>query len=131
MSPAETALLIKVLAGAGILFVIGYIGNLLSFSSRFVNALVTAIVFAVVYGALVYFIDSATLPPDLQKVSQEQWIQVIGMSAVLVFIIDLVANMLTFSSRFWNAFMTAVVFAILFAALVYATGGVPTTGTAA
>ena len=131
MSPAETALLIKVLVGAGILFVIGYIGNLLSFSNRFVNALVTAIVFAVIYGALVYFIDSATLPPDLQQISQEQWIQVIGMSAVLVFVIDFVANMLTFSSRFWNAFMTAFVFAVLFAALVYATGGVPTAGTAA
>ena len=131
MSPAETALLIKVLVGAGVLFVIGYIGNLLSFSNRFVNALVTAIVFAVIYGALIYFIDSATLPPDLQQISQEQWIQVIGMSAVLVFVIDFVANMLTFSSRFWNAFMTALVFAVLFAGLVYATGGIPTAGTAA
>ena len=126
MSPAETALLYKVLAGAGILFGIGYIGNLLSFSNRFVNALVTAIVFAVIYGAMIYFIDNATLPADLQKISQEQWIQLIGISAVLVFVIDFIANMLSFSSRFWNAFMTAVVFAVLFGALVYVTGGVPT-----
>ena len=127
MSPAETALLIKVLVGAGILFIIGYIGNLISFSNRFVNALVTAIVFALVYGALYYFIDSATLPPELQQMSQETWIQLIAMSAVLVFVIDLIANMLSFSSRFMNALMTAVVFAVLFVVLVYATGNVPTT----
>jgi lipid-A-disaccharide synthase-like uncharacterized protein len=125
MSPAETALLTKVLIGAGILFVIGYIGNLLSFSSRFVNALVTAIVFAIIYGAMVYFIDRAVLPPDLQKISQEQWLQMIGMSAVLVFVIDFVANMLTFSSRFMNALMTSIVFAVLVGILMYATGGIP------
>ena len=55
MSEAETAFLMKVLVGAGILFVIGYIGNMLSFSSRFMNALVTAVVFALIYGAL-YFV---------------------------------------------------------------------------
>ena len=127
MSPAETALITKILAGAGILFVIGYIGNLLSFSNRFVNALVTAVVFAVIYGALYYFIDKAMLPPDLQKISQEQWIQMIGLSAVLVFIIDLVANMMTFSSRFMNALMTAIVFAVLVGALLYLGGGLPQT----
>jgi len=125
MSPVETALLTKVLIGAGILFVIGYIGNLLSFSSRFMNALVTAIVFAVVYGALIYFIDRAMLPPDLQKISQQQWLQMIAMSAVVVFVIDFVANMIAFSSRFVNALMTAVVFAVLVGALMYYGGGLP------
>ena len=48
MSLAETALLYKVLVGARSLFGIGYVGNLLSFSNRFVNALVIAIVFAVI-----------------------------------------------------------------------------------
>lgn len=125
MSPAETALFTKILIGAGILFGIGYIGNLLSFSNRFVNALVTAIVFAVIYGALYYFIDKAMLPPDLQQISQEQWFQMIGLSAALVFVIDFVANMLTFSSRFVNALATAVVFAVLGGALLYFGGGLP------
>ncbi len=128
MSPVESALLTVVLPGAAILFVIGFIGNLLSFSSRFVNALVTAIVFAVVYGALVYFIDPASLPADMPKISQQQWIQIIGMASVLVFVIDFIANMLTFSNRFWNALMTAIVFAVLFGGLIYLSGGVPTAG---
>ena len=125
MSAAVTALVAKILFGAGILFVIGYIGNLLSFSNRVVNALVTAIVFAVIYGALYYFIDKAMLPPDLQQISQQQWIQMIGLSAALVFVIDLVANMMTFSNRFVNALATAIVFAVLGGALLYFGGGVP------
>lgn len=121
MSPADTALIMKVLAGSAVLFAIGYVGNLLSFSNRFVNALVTALVFGVAYAAMVYFIDKSTLPPDIAKLSQQQWVQMIGMAAALVFVIDLVANMLTFSSRFMNALMTAVVFAVLFGGALYMT----------
>ncbi len=44
-----------VLIAAGVVFIIDLIGNMLTFSSRFLNALVTAIIFALVFGALVYF----------------------------------------------------------------------------
>ena len=130
MSEAESAFLVKILIGAGILFVIGYIGNMLSFSNRFMNALVTAVVFALVYGALYFVIDQAALSAEVGALSQEQWFKMVGISAVLVFIIDLVANMIAFNSRFTNALMTAIVFAVLFGGLMYATGGVPqpTTG---
>ena len=127
MSEAESAFLMKVLVGAGILFVIGYIGNILSFSNRFMNALVTAVVFALVYGALYFVIDQTTVSAEVGAISQEQWFKMVGISAVLVFIIDLVANMLAFNSRFVNALMTAIVFAVLFAGLMYATGGIPQT----
>ncbi|MGI9479305.1 MAG: hypothetical protein ACR2PI_21565 [Hyphomicrobiaceae bacterium] len=125
MSEAESAFLMKILVGAGILFVIGYIGNMLSFSNRFMNALVTAVVFALVYGALYFVIDQAALSAEVGALSQEQWFKMVGISAVLVFIIDLVANMIAFNSRFTNALMTAIVFAVLFGGLMYATGGVP------
>jgi len=135
MSPELSNMIAPIITGAVILFVIGYIGNLLSFSSRFVNALVTAIVFAIAYGALLYFVffSGAKLPPELQEkaaelknVTQDTLIRVVGISAVVVFVVDLIANMLSFSSRFMNALMTAVVFAVLFGALVYVTGGMPT-----
>jgi lipid-A-disaccharide synthase-like uncharacterized protein len=115
----------KVLVGSGILFVIGYIGNMLSFSNRFMNALVTAIVFAVIYGALYFVIDQTTLSQEVGAMSQQQWFKMVGISAVLVFVIDFVANMLAFNNRFINALMTAIVFAVLFGGLMYATGGVP------
>ena len=44
---------------------------------------------------MIYFIDNAILPADFQKISQEQWIQLIGISAVLVLVIDFIANMLS------------------------------------
>ncbi|MBA2127695.1 hypothetical protein DLM45_15900 [Hyphomicrobium methylovorum] len=43
-----------VLIGALVVFVLDLIGNLISFSNRFMNALATAIVFAVVFGGLLY-----------------------------------------------------------------------------
>ena len=43
-----------VLIGAAIVFVLDLIGNMISFSNRFMNALATAIVFAIVFGGLLY-----------------------------------------------------------------------------
>lgn len=126
MSPAETALLTKILAGAGVLFVIAYIGNLISFSNRFANALVTAIVFALIYAGLYYVIDQAMLPPEVRAMSQETWLRMILMSAALVFVLDLLANVLSFSSRLGNALVTAALFAVLLGVLTYSTGGIPT-----
>lgn len=50
--PAEYAWLEPVLIAAAVVFVVDLIGNMLSFSNRFVNALVTSIVFAVIFGTL-------------------------------------------------------------------------------
>ncbi|WP_245280024.1 hypothetical protein [Hyphomicrobium sp. 99] len=43
-----------VLIGAAIVFVLDLIGNLISFSNRILNALATAIIFAIVFGGLLY-----------------------------------------------------------------------------
>ncbi len=121
MSPVETALLTKILAGAGIVFIIAYVGNLISFSNRFVNALVTALVFAVVYGGLYFLVDRTMLPPELQTVSQETYLRMIAVSAGLVFLLDLVANMFSFANRLMNALVTAALFSVLFGYLSFAT----------
>ena len=121
MSPTEIALLTKILAGAGILFLIAYVGNLISFSNRFVNALVTALVFAVVYSGLFFLVDRTMLPPELQAISQEAYLRMIAVSAGLVFLLDLVANVFSFSNRLVNALVTAALFVVLFGYLSYAT----------
>ena len=121
MSPTEMALVTKILAGAGVVFVIAYVGNLISFSSRFVNALVTALFFAVVYGGLYFLVDQSMLPPELQAISQETYFRMIAISAGLVFVLDLVANVFSFSNRLVNALVTAALFAVLFGYLSYAT----------
>jgi len=121
MSPTEMALVTKILAGAGVVFVIAYVGNLISFSNRFVNALVTALVFAVVYGALYFLVDQTMLPPELQAISQATYFRMIAISAGLVFVLDLVANVFSFSNGIVNALVTAALFAVLFGYLSYAT----------
>ena len=67
MSPSETALMTQVLISAGFLFGIAYLGNRLSFSNRFVNALITALIFAVFYAGLAYTVDQTVLPPEMKE----------------------------------------------------------------
>ncbi|MGE5267227.1 MAG: hypothetical protein ACM3L9_07670 [Deltaproteobacteria bacterium] len=129
MTPAETALVANILFASGIVFAIALVGNVLTFSNRFVNALVTALVFAVFYGGLAFTVDRTVLPEEFKEASRETWAQMILMAAVLVFLLDLIANFLSFSNRFVSALVTAILFAVLFGFAIYATGGVPPAAT--
>jgi hypothetical protein len=53
--PGEYSGFEPVLIAAIVVFVIDLIGNTITFSNRFANAVVSAGIFAVVFGALVYF----------------------------------------------------------------------------
>ncbi len=46
------------------------------------------------------------------------WLEPVILGAIVVFVVDLIGNMLTFSNRFVNALVTAIVFAVIFGALV-------------
>lgn len=47
------------------------------------------------------------------------WLEPVLVAAVVVFVIDLIGNAITFKNRFANALVTAIVFAVVFGALVY------------
>ena len=47
------------------------------------------------------------------------WLQPVLIAAAVVFVLDLIGNMISFSSRILNAFTTALVFAVLFGALIH------------
>ena len=51
--------------------------------------------------------------------AEYMWLQPVLIAAVVVFIIDLIGNTLSFSSRVGNAITTAIVFFVVFAILVY------------
>lgn len=51
----QFAWLQPVLIAAAVVFVLDLIGNLISFSNRVVNALTTALVFAILFGSLIHF----------------------------------------------------------------------------
>lgn len=53
--PVQYGWLEPVLIAAVVVFFVDWIGNNITFSNRIVNALVTAVVFALIFGALVYF----------------------------------------------------------------------------
>lgn len=53
------------------------------------------------------------LPP------QYFWLEPVLIAAVVVFVVDLISNNLTFSSRTVNAFVTALIFAVIFGVLAY------------
>ena len=125
MSPDMLETFKPVLIGAVILFVIGYLGNVIAFGGRFVNALVTAILFAIVYGVVFYLAGQSGIATPISSMSIEEQVKIIGVAAAVVFVIDLIANMLSFSSRFMNALMTAIVFLVVYGVMLYATGGIP------
>lgn len=50
---------------------------------------------------------------------QFAWLQPVLIAAAVVFVLDLVGNMISFSNRFLNALTTAIVFAVLFGTLIH------------
>ena len=47
------------------------------------------------------------------------WFEPVLIAAIVVFVVDLIGNMIMFSNRFANALVTALVFAAIFGTLVY------------
>lgn len=78
MLPVQYAWFEPVLIASVVVFIIDLIGNSFAFGNRYVGALVSAILFALVFGALVYFgygnvsmsvttTPSTTAPAQTQK----------------------------------------------------------------
>lgn len=53
------------------------------------------------------------LPPEYA------WIELVIIGAVVVFVADLIGNMISFQSRLVNALTTAIVFAVAFSLVIY------------
>ena len=53
------------------------------------------------------------LPP------QYVWFEPVLIASIVVFIVDLIGNSITFSNRYLSALVSALVFALLFGALTY------------
>ena len=53
------------------------------------------------------------MPPDYL------WLEPVIVAAIIVFFVDLIGNMLSFSNRIMNALTTALVFLVIFGTLSY------------
>jgi hypothetical protein len=116
--PAEYALYEPVLTAAVIVFVVALIGNVLSFSSRVGNAFLTAVIFAAIFGALA-FVSKVNAPAPHFLPSEYAVAELVLIAAAIVFVVDLLGNLLSFSNRFVSALVTAIVFAAIFGGLTY------------
>lgn len=92
-------------------FIIDYMANLMSFSSRWASAAVTAVLLV---AALVF-----TLVMNREDIA----VQPLALAGGLMFVVALAGNMLHFGNRFLNAFLTAVIFMIPFAIGLYVLAG--------
>jgi hypothetical protein len=117
--PADYAWLEPVVVMSAVVFVVGLIGNILSFSSRFMNALVTAIIFALLSGVLFYMMFKDSIPRTIAAPADLAWLEPVIIAAAIVFVVDLIGNMLSFSNRFVNALVTALIFGGIFGGLSY------------
>lgn len=118
--PSEYAWLEPVLLGAGLVFVVGFIGNLLTFSNRFVNALVTAIIFGALFAGSIAAAQIQVPPSPVSFLPAEHaWLELVLIGAAVVFVVDLIGNTLSFSSRLVNALVTAIVYAVIFGGITY------------
>jgi xanthine/uracil permease len=118
--PTEYAWLEPVLIAAVVVFVIALIGNILSFSNRFVNAIVTGLVYIAIFAGVIYASNiQAPASPVHFLPAEYAWLELVLIGGAVLFVIDLIANTLSFSNRFVSAIVTAIVFAIVFGALTY------------
>ena len=51
--------------------------------------------------------------------AQYAWFEPVLVASIVVFVVDLVGNSITFRSRYLSALVSAIVFAIVFGGLVY------------
>lgn len=119
MLPADFQWLDPVLFFTAVVFVIGLIGNILAFGNRFVNALVTALLVAIVGGALNYYFFGDSAPKTMAAGELVSWLEPVLIAAGVVFVLDFIGNLLSFESRVGNALATALVFAVIFGGLMY------------
>ncbi len=116
--PAEYSIYEPVVIAAAVVFVVALVGNALSFSSRIGNAFLTAIIFAAIFGALA-FVANVNAPPPHFLPAEYAVAELVLIAAAVVFVVDLIGNVLSFSNRFVSALVTAIVFAALFGGLTY------------
>ncbi|MEM9725295.1 MAG: hypothetical protein AAF909_07525 [Pseudomonadota bacterium] len=105
-----------VLAGFVVVLISDLIGNTIAFSNRLVNAVVTGVVFTIIFGGIAWYIlNNVTENP----VPQSQAILVVLFGGVVVVISDLIGNSIAFGNRIVNALVTGTVFAVIFGAILF------------
>ncbi len=100
---------LMVLISTAAVFIAALLGNLISFDSRYTNALASAVLSMVIVGLACWFWAISFKPAFVAALA----------TGGVVFVTDIVSNLITFTNRFANALAKAIVFAVPFAVFVY------------
>ncbi|MEO1607765.1 MAG: hypothetical protein AAFR90_00195 [Pseudomonadota bacterium] len=96
--------------GIVLVFLSDLIGNILSFSNRRLNAIITAAVWGAAFYPLTFF--------DVQitsiSISHEEALALTVLGIQSVFVADVIGNSLVFNNRILNALVTSTVWAVVF-----------------
>jgi hypothetical protein len=105
-----------VASGFVLMFVADLIGNFITFTSKWANAVVTCVIWGILFFALDMFYYYYLPPPLLP----EGWLLPLTLIGVaLAFIAALLGNYFLFDRRYANAFVTGIVWSVLFAIVYY------------
>jgi hypothetical protein len=103
-------------SGFVLIFVADLIGNHISFHNRFYNALVTCIV----WGILFFLLNVAYTQVSGSGIVTWENLKIYTLGGVLLaFAADLIGNAIAFKSPYRNAFVTSVIWAIAFGIAAY------------
>ena len=126
--PSECVWLEPVIVAAIVVFLVDLIGNSIAYSGRVINAVVSAVVFFVIFAALSYFglgsLQVSTDVVDVRSMSRFLpegflWLEPVLIGTILVLIVGFIGNMLAFKNRFLNAVVTALIVLVIFGAVTY------------
>lgn len=105
-----------VASGFVLIFVSDIIGNHISFKNRIFNAIITSIVWGILFVAL-DLLYAEYNPPALVTAGNLATFTVIGV--LLAFVSDFIGNMFVFDRRFANAFVTSIIWAVTFTVVAF------------
>jgi hypothetical protein len=106
-----------VASGFVLIFIADVIGNHVHFKTRVGNALVTSLIWGVLFVLLDSYYRWNTHEP---LVTLEHLVIFAALGVVLAFLSDLLGNMYEFNRPFVNAFVTSIIWAVAFAIIFYA-----------
>jgi hypothetical protein len=107
----EEHLLAVVGGGFAVILLTGLIGNYINFTNPIYNALITAVIWGVLFAVLNWLYGRFTDTPLLTWEHFPNWA---AIGVILAFVSDFIGNTLSFKSPYANAIATAVVWTVFF-----------------
>lgn len=103
--------------GIALVFIADLIGNTIAFGNRRFNAIVSAVIWGIVFYVIVFFGQKEL---DMKPIEYQQLLALTVLGLQSVFVADVIGNSLVFDNRVVNAIVTSIIWAVVFMGTIYA-----------